>query len=210
MLKIAIFCLTCGILLFIFPYALPKQSYNPCLYVASEVLNIRESPNTTSKIQGKLHKNTAICQYSAVDNNFLRIGEGWVSMDYLSLNAPLKPSKGHSSKNNPPNQQDIFAEESVKNSKFSLTSVQKDSSQDTLTLARESLMREDYRLAKTLALQNNKENPSNIESWEIFIKSVYLEGNIEEAISILQQFLAKNYNEKLFSLLKKLQEGNVI
>ncbi len=76
--------------------------------------------------------------------------------------------------------------------------------------AQESLANADYKRAKTLALQINQADPKNIKSWEIFIKSVYLEGNKEEAISILERFLVHYYDENLAMLLEKMQKGNKI
>ena len=69
---------------------------------------------------------------------------------------------------------------------------------------------QDYKRAKTLALRINQENPKDPESWEIFAKSLYLEGNPQEAIALLQNFLSQNYDVNLLQLLEKMRQGHKI
>lgn len=102
--------------------------------------------------------------------------------------------------------------------KFTLTSTHKDSlklplesdNQSSIVLARIEMENQNYTRAKNLALRANSANPKNLESWEIFVKSVYLEGNPQEAILILQNFLQQNYDENLANLLKLMQQGQKI
>lgn len=201
MLKLAFICVVCGCVMLLGVF-FDKKPFKPCLYVAAQTLNIRESPNMHANIDGKLYSNDVICEYFSIQNGFLETKLGWVSLKYLQL-SPIIEHK------------DLIQEESkmafkteTKNlKKFSFSSTQKPT---MLYEAQESLANADYKRAKTLALQINQADPKNIKSWEIFIKSVYLEGNKEEAISILEQFLAHYYDENLAMLLEKMQKGNKI
>ena len=116
-------------------------------------------------------------------------------MDYLSSN-PIP---------NPKIQEKLAFE----NKKIVLRSHLKEENKDSLKEAREYFANSDYRAAKNLALRANYENPKNPESWEIFTKSLYLEGKKQEAISILEKFLQTQYDENLFNLLEKMQGDKI-
>ncbi len=181
-----------------------KKPFKPCLYVSAHTLNIRELPNMGADISGKLYRNDAICEYFSTKNDFLETKLGWVSLKYLRLNPVTK--------------KDVIQEESKEESKIALNAIKNpkkfyfSSIQKPTMLyeAQESLANADYKRAKSLALQINQADPKNIKSWEIFIKSMYLEGNRQEAIAILKQFLAHSYDKSLAMLLEKMQRGNKI
>ncbi|MDE5603891.1 MAG: SH3 domain-containing protein [Helicobacter sp.] len=201
MLKLAFGCLVCGCLMLLGIF-FDKKPFKPCLYVATQALNIRESPNIDANIYGKLHRNDVICEYFSIKNDFLETKLGWVSLRYLRLN-PVTDNKGLIQEES----KMAFKTETKKPKKFYFSSIQKPT---MLYEAQESLANADYKRAKSLALQINQANPKNIKSWEIFIKSMYLEGNKKEAISILEQFLAHSYDESLTRLLEKMRRGNKI
>lgn len=208
----------------------------PCLFVQPNALNVREMPNLESKIIHKLQQNSKICEYFETQNGYLQTKMGWVAIKYLNLE-PLKQSPTPAlSQNQTPQIQDSkpyiaatsVASESRPNkpqnkSKFKLTSTTKDSAptltpypseqnfiQSPIIQARAEMENQNYTRAKNLALRANLANPKNSESWEIFAKSLYLEGNPQEAILILQNFLRQNYDENLANLLKSMQQGHQI
>ena len=76
------------------------------------------------------------------------------------------------------------------NKKIVLRSHLKEENKDSLKEAREYFANSDYRAAKNLALRANYENPKNPESWEIFTKSLYLEGKKQEAIRHFREIFA--------------------
>ncbi|WP_297813441.1 SH3 domain-containing protein [uncultured Helicobacter sp.] len=211
-----------------------------CFFVQPNRLNVRNAPNLEAKIVYQLQQNSKICEYSNTHDGFLQTKEGWVATKHLSLepfkqrqnSASTSPqiasqkildSKAHI----PTSANKSFNSKSHSNQKFKLTSVTKDSiptlaahretqgSAQTflpspIIQARVELENQNYTRAKNLALRANLANPKNLESWEIFVKSVYLEGNPQEAILILQNFLQQNYNENLANLLKLMQQGQKI
>ncbi|TLD85434.1 SH3 domain-containing protein [Helicobacter sp. MIT 05-5294] len=211
-----------------------KVQTKPCLYVQSSALNIRNAPNLEAKITEKLQQNTPICEYSNTQNDFLQIQQGWVATKYLSL-TPRKPPPAKATKDE--SAQDsmrlvtLESPKILKDSKgqlgFKLTSTAKptestlfyqkqaqDSAQDSvleqIIQARIEMDNKNYAQAKNLALRVNLNNPKNLESWEIFAKSLYLEGNAQEAILILQNFLQQNYDKNLALLLKSMRQGQKI
>ena len=98
--------------------------------------------------------------------------------------------------------------------KMLLTSTEKASKhnvefQSILRQARMAMEAQNYMQAKNLALQINAKNPKNIESWEIFTKALYLEGNKQEAMLILENFLLKHHNDALFRLLEQMQGDKI-
>lgn len=208
----------------------------PCLFVQSSALNVREMPNLESKILHKLQQNSKICEYFDTQNGYLQTKEGWVAIKYLHLE-PLKQSPAPALSQDKTLQmrdsKPYLASTSVNleshsnkpqnKSKFKLTSTAKDSistltpypseqdfAQSPIIQARAEMENQNYTRAKNLALRANLANPKNLESWEIFAKSLYLEGNPQEAISILQNFLQQNYDESLANLLKQMQQGHKI
>ena len=200
MLRVAmLFIVVGGLLIGVGFLGMPKTKETPpkaCWYVSAKTLNIREKPSLESAIWGVLQKNTKICEYWGVQNGFLQISRGWVAMDYLSSN-PIP---------NPKIQEKLAFE----NKKIVLRSHLKEENKDSLKEAREYFANSDYRAAKNLALRANYENPKNPESWEIFTKSLYLEGKKQEAISILEKFLQTQYDENLFNAdYYKLTDGIV-
>ncbi|WP_278347680.1 SH3 domain-containing protein [Helicobacter pullorum] len=199
MLRVAmLFIVVGGFLIGVGFLGTPKTKETPpkaCWYVSAKTLNIREKPSLESAIWGVLQKNTKICEYWGVQNGFLQISRGWVAMDYLSSN-PIP---------NPKIQEKLAFE----NKKIVLRSHLKEENKDSLKEAREYFANSDYRAAKNLALRANYENPKNPESWEIFTKSLYLEGKKQEAISILEKFLQTQYDENLFNLLEKMQGDKI-
>lgn len=66
-----------------------KSIQKPCFYVQASGLNLREKPTIEADIQGRLEYNAKICEYSKMENGFLKISGGWVFAEYLSLNPPL-------------------------------------------------------------------------------------------------------------------------
>ncbi|MBD5165970.1 hypothetical protein [Helicobacter sp.] len=211
----------------------------PCLFVQPNALNVREMPNLESKVIHKLQRNSKICEYFDTQNGYLQTKMGWVAIKYLHLE-PLKQSPAPAlSQNKALQMRDsklYLASTSVNSeshsnkpqnkSKFKLTSTTKDSIpalsypseqdfvqtpiQSPIIQARAEMENQNYTRAKNLALRANLANPKNLESWEIFAKSLYLEGNPQEAISILQNFLQQNYDENLANLLKSMQQGHKI
>ncbi|MBX7491557.1 SH3 domain-containing protein [Helicobacter turcicus] len=206
MLRIAVFCMGLGALVLIMEFFLKaykleakhlqsKSAQKPCFYVQANVLNVRQNPNMQAKILQTLQKGEKVCMYFGVENGFLHIANGYVATQYLSLNTPPKPNVTTPLEQTP---------------KILLTSTQKAPKQRSLHLARLAMHNQDYTTAKTLALEINQDNPKNIESWEIFAKALYLEGNKNEAILILQNFLLQNSNHMLLELLEQMRKGERI
>lgn len=210
MLRFAIFCMSFGALVLILESffgvkklesQMMKQSQipqeKPCFYVQANALNVRQTPNIQAQILQTLPKNTKVCEYFGVENGFLRLSSGYVSAEYLSLKRMEKLKVTNISI-------------PKKESKILLTSTQKIPQKDNLQLARLAISNQDYTKAKTLALKINQENPKNIESWEIFTKALYLEGNKNEAMLILQKILAQSPNKTLMELLEQMRKGERI
>lgn len=209
MLRFAVFCVSLGVLVLVMEFFLKshklesqEKQEKPCFYVQANVLNVRQSPNTQAKILQTLQKGEKVCAYFGVENGFLRIINGYVATQYLSLNVPKDTSKVASSS--------VRLDSPKQAPKILLTSSQKTLEQNSLHLARLAIHNEDYTKAKTLALKINQENPKNVESWEIFVKALYLEGNKNEAIVILQNFLLQNPNNALLELLEQMRKGERI
>lgn len=219
MLKFALLCMVVGGVLIFFakdinPYLESKSISKPCFYVQASELNLREKPTIEADIQGRLEYNAKICEYSKIENGFLRVSGGWVFAEYLSLN-PAVPKKSIL----PPQKETIvkISQETLpqaklpqeKSKKIILASHPKDSKEDWLDQAEALLAKENYQAAKTLALKANQENPQNLGSWEVFAKGLYLEGKKTEAIEVLEYVLQTYYDEKLVLLLTQMQ-GNKI
>ncbi len=218
MIRFALFCVVMGgILVFLAVErgdVESKPTSKPCFYVQPRGLNLRELPSVDSKIQGKLAQNTRICEYSKMQNGFLQTPSGWVFAEYLAL-APKKEIplslESQSSYPKPTLQSPPKTSKNPQKStpKITLTSYEKTPKEDSLKQAREFLARADYKMAKTLALRANQENPQNLESWEVFARSLYLEGKKAEAIKVLEAFLQTHYNENLWMLLEKMQGDRI-
>lgn len=195
-----------------------KPAPKPCLYVRPSGLNLRESPSVDSKIQGKLAQNTRICEYSKMQNGFLQTPSGWVFAEYLALvpkenfskEIPLSlESQTPYSKPTPQSPPKTATNPQKSSPKILITSRQKTPKEDSLKQAREFLAKANYKSAKTLALRANQENPQDLESWEVFATSLYLEGKKAEAIRVLEAFLQSHYNENLWLLLEKMQKDRI-
>lgn len=238
MLKTSILCALGGITLLLignfenFTTAqTAKTQYNPpCFFVQPNRLNVRNAPNLEAKIISQLQQNFKICTYFNTHNGFLQTEKGWIATKYLSLE-PFSPKQLRDSTlasqiapktlnlaSDSANKESLNAKTQNK-SKFKLTSVPKDSTPASLlepnnpnpiAQARMEMENQNYTRAKNLALRANSENPKNLESWEIFVKSVYLEGKPQEAILILQNFLRQNHDENLTNLLRLMQQGQKI
>ncbi|TLD82899.1 SH3 domain-containing protein [Helicobacter sp. MIT 11-5569] len=218
MLRFAVFCIGFGALVLIVESFLKPQEESknlqnmqtqqekPCFYVQASALNVRQSPNVQAKIVQTLPKDSKICLYFGVENGFLRVEKGYIATQYLSLSRAPQTEKIRVAKNSDYVQKATPKQER----KILLTSTQKAPTQDNLRLARLAIHNQDYAKAKTLALKINQENPKNIESWEIFAKALYLEGNQSEAIVILQNFLLQNPNNSLVELLEQMRKGERI
>ncbi len=222
MLRVAVLSIVCGTLLMIYENFMPSiqkvQKAQPCLYVQARALNVREKPSMNAKITDTLPKNTKICEYSTLENGFLQTSAGYVAAQYLKLNEFKDTEKTEfvvlaKTQNIPQVQRDSKSyrdfKESKEKSKIQLTSAYK-SPDETIHQARFAMESQDYKRAKTLALRINQENPKDPESWEIFAKSLYLEGNPQEAIALLQNFLSQNYDVNLLQLLEKMRQGHKI
>lgn len=210
MLKFALTSVAIGVFLLTFGKFFPLKQSNmhtkntdkPYFFVQTEALNLRNAPSLDAKILKTLPKNTKICDYSMVKNGFLHTKEGFVFAKFLHLN-PKKDSN--------------FTEESplkfskqIPNhtSKFLLVSKTTTTKEtNPISQARIALKEQDYTKAKNLALHINQQDPKNLESWEIFAKSVFLEGRKKEAMQILQNFLRIHYDENLAQLLFLMQQG---
>ena len=182
----------------------------PCFYTQANALNVRQAPNTESQILQTLPKDAQICVYGEVVNGFLRTEFGYIAAQYLSLNPAPKPTQQAESKR----RADSIAKTTKQaKPKILLTSTHKAPQntqlQNTLHQARVAMESQNYLQAKNLALQINAKNPKNIESWEIFTKALYLEGNKQEAILILENFLLKHHNDALFRLLEQMQGDKI-
>lgn len=239
MLKTSILCALGGITLllignfenFATTQTAKTQHNPPCFFVQPNRLNVRNAPNLEAKIISQLQQNFKICTYFNMHNGFLQTEKGWIATKYLSLE-PFSPKQLRDSALASPqiapktlnlasdsaNKESHHAKTQNK-SKFKLTSVPKDSTPASLlepnnpnpiAQARMEMENQNYTRAKNLALRANSENPKNLESWEIFVKSVYLEGKPQEAILILQNFLQQNYDENLTNLLRLMQQGQKI
>lgn len=207
------------------------QHNQPCFFVQPNRLNVRNAPNLEAKIISQLQQNFKICTYFNTHNGFLQTEKGWIATKYLSLE-PFSPkqlgdftlastqiaTRTLNLASDSANKESLYAKPQNK-SKFQLTSVPKNSTPDSLlesnnlnpiAQARMEMENQNYTRAKNLALRANSENPKNLESWEIFVKSVYLEGKPQEAILILQNFLRQNYDENLTNLLRLMQQGQKI
>ncbi|MDD6055759.1 MAG: SH3 domain-containing protein [Helicobacter sp.] len=217
MLKLSIFSILLGIL-FLFISFITQDSKEqivknenfikdskPCFFVQVESLNVREEPNLDSKILKKLKRDEKICSYEALENGFLSTKDGYVFAKYLHLTKKEKSLEIPQRKLEIPQEIYISLEsKEIEKSKFTIKSKTKE---ENIKLAKLALASKDYKKAKSLALKLNKEDPSDLLSWEIFVKSVYLEGNEQEAILILQNFLQTNKSDKLLELLEKMQSG---
>lgn len=216
---------------------LESAQNKPCLFVQPKALNVREMPNLESKIIHKLQQNSKICEYFDTQNGYLQTKMGWVAIKYLHLE-PIKQSPATALSQSQTQQtresKPYIATTSANSesrpnkqnkSRFKLTSTTKDSIpplipseqdfartpiQSPIIQARTEMENQNYTRAKNLALRANLANPKNLESWEIFAKSLYLEGNPQEAILILQNFLQQNYDENLANLLRQMQQGHKI
>lgn len=219
MLKFALLCMVVGGVLIFFakdinPYLESKSISKPCFYVQASGLNLREKPTIEADIQGRLEYNAKICEYSKMENGFLKISGGWVFAEYLSLNPqlPKKPILTPQKETMAKISQETLPQAKLpqeKSKKIFLASRPKDSKEDWLDQAEALLAKENYQAAKTLALKANQENPQNLGSWEVFAKGLYLEGKKTEAIEVLEYVLQTYYDEKLALLLEKMQ-GNKI
>lgn len=161
----------------------------PCLYISASLLNVREKPSLDSKIISKLPQNHKICNYE-YENEFLKIENGYISANYVNINKIQKSKIKQIAKS--------------ENKNFILTSKIDNIRQK----ADEYFAINDYVSAMNLALKANKEDPNNKDSWEIFSKSIYMQGNKDEAIDVLKTFLSYNYDESLYELLAKMEEGS--
>lgn len=197
----------------------PSKHNKLCFFVQSSTLNVRNAPSLEAKIIHQLPQNSKICEYFETHNGFLHTQEGWIATKYLNLE-PKKPNYTRDSALALQNHSNTILNYQVSNKpKFKLTSTTKNSTsiaqnqksmQSPIMQARAAMDNQNYTRAKNLALRANLANPKDSESWEIFAKSTYLEGNPEEAILILQNFLQQNNNEDLTNLLKQMQQGQKI
>lgn len=182
----------------------------PCFYTQANALNVRQAPSVESQILQTLPKDAQICVYGEVVNGFLRTEFGYIAAQYLSLNPAPKPTQQVESQRRADS---IAKTTKLTQSKILLTSTQKAPQntqlQNTLHQARVAMESQNYLQAKNLALQINAKNPKNIESWEIFTKALYLEGNKQEAMLILENFLLKHHNDALFRLLEQMQGDKI-
>lgn len=209
-MRFAIMCVVLGIVMIIFGANMEdtntmKPSNKPCFYTQATALNVRQSPNKESQILQTLPRGKQICVYGEVENGFLHTEFGYIAVQYLSLN----PSMQHNIKSQ-------LHRDSTKPTqpKIMLTSTEKAPKhnvefQSILHQARMAMEAQNYMQAKNLALQINAKNPKNIESWEIFTKALYLEGNKQEAMLILENFLLKHHNDALFRLLEQMQGDKI-
>lgn len=211
--------------------SLMRTQAKPCFFVQSSTLNVRSAPSLEAKITNKLQQNFQICEYSNAYNGFLQINQGWVATQYLSL-VPFRQKQDSIpvlAKFPQDSKMHLLAALESPNThrpKFKLISTPKpinsdatdkqmqDSTQnlalEQIVQARAEMDSKNYTRAKNLALQVNSNNPKNLESWEIFVKSLYLEGNAQEAILVLQNFLRQSYDKNLAILLHKMQQGHKI
>ncbi|MDA3969679.1 SH3 domain-containing protein [Helicobacter ibis] len=194
MLKISFVFMLVGVSFILYGYfgsaeATKYAQTKPCLYISASLLNVREKPSLDSSIISKLPQNHRICNYE-YENEFVKIENGYISAKYVNINKTQQSTIKQISKN--------------ENKKFTLTSTKDNIRQK----ADEYFALNDYVSAMNLALKANKENPNNKDSWEIFSKSIYMQGNKDEAINVLKFFLAYNYDESLYELLAKMEEGN--
>lgn len=197
-----------GIFIFLYPQKRMKDdvivAQESCYFVAVDSLNLRESASVDSKILGKLKRNAKICA-NTIKNGFLQTDLGFLSMQYVSKNPIVfKKASQRVAKIPLPKEEKI----ALRDSKIKLISHKNE--EDFLQKAEQLLAQKEYKKAKNLALLLNKENPQDLRSWEIFAKSVYLEGNKKEAINILQTILTKMPNDSLFLVLKAMQKGEKI
>lgn len=209
-MRFAIMCVVLGIVMIIFGANMEdtntmKPFNKPCFYTQATALNVRQSPNKESQILQTLPRGKQICVYGEVENGFLHTEFGYIAVQYLSLN----PSMQHNIKSQ-------LHRDSTKPTqpKIMLTSTEKATKhnvefQSILHQARMAMEAQNYMQAKNLALQINAKNPKNIESWEIFTKALYLEGNKQEAMLILENFLLKHHNDALFRLLEQMQGDKI-
>lgn len=209
-MRFAIMCVVLGIVMIIFGANMEdtntmKPSNKPCFYTQATALNVRQSPNKESQILQTLPRGKQICVYGEVENGFLHTELGYIAVQYLSLN----PAMQHNIKSQ-------LHRDSTKPTqpKIMLTSTEKAHKhnvefQSILHQARMAMEAQNYMQAKNLALQINAKNPKNIESWEIFTKALYLEGNKQEAMLILENFLLKHHNDALFRLLEQMQGDKI-
>lgn len=216
MLYVALFCLGFGALILVAESLLENNKLEsqilkqeqalqekPCFYVRASGLNVRKNPNMQAKILQTLPNGAQVCKYFEVESGFLRIDEGYVAVEYLSLSRERKRTENLKI-------EDIYGAKSSKETKILLTSTHKTLKDSNLQLARLAMHDQDYAKAKIFALKINQENPKNIESWEIFTKALYLEGNKSEAMSILKKILMQNPNKELFVLLEQMRKGESI
>lgn len=202
MFFVSVFCLIFGfILLFIGGLYIEKENpvsvisaisnnmdvdnTSECLYVTATALNVREKPDLESRIKYRLVKNEKICNYKH-DGEFIKMDDGYVFSKYLDKYQVQED-------NNPIKQT---------NKPFLLTSVN-----GFRDIANGYLASGDYKGAMMLAIEENSKNPTNIDTWEIFARSMYLDGNKEEAINVLRIFLLDNDNEHIRNLLHKMEKN---
>lgn len=215
-MRFAIMCVVLGIVMIIFGANMGdtdamKPSNKPCFYTQATALNVRQSPNKESQILQTLPRGKQICVYGEVENGFLHTELGYIAVQYLSLNPALKPAMQHNIKSQlhrdsaytKPTQPKMLLTSTAKASKHNVEF------QSILRQARMAMEAQNYMQAKNLALQINAKNPKNIESWEIFTKALYLEGNKQEAMLILENFLLQHHNDALFRLLEQMQGDKI-
>ncbi|CAM2896347.1 SH3 domain-containing protein [Helicobacter burdigaliensis] len=200
MIKLALSLLFFGFLLIILPFVAtleqksskiahkkPLKITKPCYYVKVQNLNLREAPSLDSTILKQLPLNSQICKYESLENDFLKTQEGYVYFEYLSL-FPLKDSK----------------KEQKTSPNITLKSYKKE--MDWFKKAEIALKSRDYKLAKSLAYKQNLKNPLDFRSYEIYAKTLYEEGDKEEAKKLLENVLSYEFDEKLQTLLNSFQE----
>lgn len=197
MLKIAVCLLGCGVLFMVLPlfvkmeqpskevFKVPLKIAKPCYYVSVQNLHLRQAPHLDSPILAKLPKNTEICKYEGMENDFLKTSKGYVYFEYLSL-MPVKEDK------------------QVQKAKIVLRSYPKEL--DWFKKASRALETKDYKLAKILAYKQNLKDPLDVRSYEIYAKTLYEEGDKEGAKRLLQAVLNYEYNTNLQNLLKSFKE----
>ncbi|MCH5322066.1 MAG: hypothetical protein J1E31_00600 [Helicobacter sp.] len=217
-MKKAILFLFGGVILFVSGFFVETQHplEEECYFVAPHRLNVREKPSLDSKIIGQVRQNTKICTKEQ-ERGFLKTSMGFVSLEYMSKeeipehlsNLAPKIQQNPNPKQNLSNNAPKFSNlKPPKEEKIHLSSYPKNT--NDLQKAKDYLAQKDYQKAKNLALLANKENPQDLQSWEIFARSVYLEGNPNEAILILQTILQNKPDETLFNLLETMKKGNPI
>lgn len=204
MSRVALCCVGIGVVMLVVEvFKSPQSSQErPCFYVQANMLNVRQSPNLQSQILQTLPKGTQVCTYFGVENGFLQLDFGYVAVEFLSLSQQESPKL--SSREVVVKEEQSHKESSAQ--RILLTSTQQ---QTPLQRARLAIENQDYGSAKQLALKINQENPKNLESWEIFIRALYLEGNKNEAVLVLQKVLDKYPDKALLELLENIHKERI-